>query len=255
MNHMNFRNQYHKNHWYDPEAIPLFFHTTRIGNIPSILKNGLMARIDAENIPNRIDLGYKLDFSGCEYFVRLFHSDKTPFLYDRFQKVGGDNLAMLVVTADVLDDESISLFGMSTHGLAYIYHDYSRCYFMKKTNNPEITAMANYILEKNDANRFEIFENDPVNFYNSLTKRFNLPAKGNGWSRGDVLYSKRPAFPGYAEDEWGNIRAAEVLIFPRIPLKYIKYIAGTPNALSNIANLPNLPDEIEYMYLNDQGCF
>jgi hypothetical protein len=249
---MVFRNQYQRDQWYDPENIPLFFHTTRIENIPSIFENGLMSRVNAENISNRIDLGYELGFPGCEYFVRLFHSDKTPFLYNRFIHVGGDNLALLVVTADVLDDESIPLFGMSTHGLAYIRYEYSRCYFLKKTNNPEITAITNFILEKNDANRFEIFENDPVNFYNSLTRRFNLPAKGNGWSRGEVLYSRRPAFPGHAEDEWGNIRAAEVLIYPNLPLKYIKYVACTPSALEN---LPNLPNDIEYINLCEQGCF
>lgn len=250
--HMNFRNQYQRDQWYDPENIPLFFHTTRIENIPSILENGVMSRVNAENIPNRIDLGYELGFPGCEFFVRLFHSDKTPFLYNRYRNVGGDDLAMLVITADVLDDESISLFGMSTYGLAYVRYDYSRCYFMKKINNRVTTAITNYILENNDTNRFEIFENDPMNFYESLTRSFNLGAQGNNWSRGEVLYSRRAGYPGYGEGQWGNIRAAEVLIFPNIPLKYIKFIACTPNAL---ANLPNLPDDIEYLNLNEQGCF
>jgi len=247
---MNFRNQYQREQWYDSNIIPLFFHTTRGENVSSILNNGLMPRFVAENIPNRIDLGYELGFSGCQYFSRLFHSDNTPFLYNRFNNIGGDRLAMLVITADVLDDEEVSLFGMSTHGLAYIQYEYSQCFFMKKTNTPQINTITDYILQNNDNNRFIMFENNSADFYNCLTESFDLAAQGNGWSRGEVLYSRRASYPGHGAGQWGNIRATEVLIFPYVPSKYIKFIACTQNAK---ANLPVLPNDVKILGLNNQG--
>ena len=252
--HMEFRNQYQRDQWYDPNTIPLFFHTTHIENVPSILETGLRSRFMAENIPDRIDIGLEFGFPGSQLFTRLFHSDNTPFLYNRFNEIGGDNLAMLVISADVLDDEEVSLFGMSTHGLAYTQYDYFRCFFMKKAgiskNNEIANLITNYISQNTDNNRFIIFENNPTDFYDCLTENFDLAAQGNGWLRGEVLYSRRVAYTGHGAGQWGNIRAAEVLIFPYVPSKYIKFIACTQNAK---VDLPVLPNGVKILGLNNQG--
>jgi hypothetical protein len=246
--YMSFRNRYQQQHKYDPNTLHHFFHTTRIENLESIFQKGLLSFNEAESIYKGLGLGFGPPYS--EYFVRIFHSDNTPFLYNRFKEAGCDNIVLLIISSEILDDKSVSIIGMSTHGLSYWKESYVHYYFLQKEKDDQTNDIMGRILQEIPKPKVHIYNNESNEFYSVLSEAFDLPAKGYGWSRGEVLYSERPAYPGFNEGDWGNIRAAEILIYPRIPVKYIIGVAGTQEGRNHFKGVPN---DIQIFNLTDQG--
>ena len=241
-----FRNQYQSNKRFDSNISYALFHTTPISNLKTISKQGLLSIQNSGSS----EIGWGLGPSCSKYFTRLFHVDNTPFLYNRYTTIGGCKIALLIISSKIFDDKSVSLIGMSTHGLPYWRYGYFKTYFIKTNRNLRMTDIESAINNEMPTALFYHTLDSTKDFFSKLTEDFNLPAQGDGWSRGEVLFSQRAAYPGQGAGQWGNIRAAEILIYPKVPTKYIIGVACTAENMMQVKN--DFPEAC-FFNLNSQG--
>lgn len=244
----NFRDHYQCETRFDPYISHAFFHTASISKLNNICNEGLLSY----EASGSSEIGWGLGPSFVKHFTRMFHVDRTPFLYNRYKKIGGRKIALLIISSKILDDRSVSIIGMSSHGLAYWKEEYCNAYFLKTKNNSKTNKIQALIKKEMPTSIFWECRRDKKIFFSKMIEDFDLPAKSKyyNWTRGEVLFCSREAFPGYGAGEWGNIRHAEILIYPKVPAKYILGIACT---VENKQQIESVFPQLKIYNLDEQG--